>query len=169
MQVFFLLSSFHDTKPGNQVLRLGQRDSEGLGLYQSSGRPMEAQEKDTAQNSGLDRDDYCWRFESNQIGGCMGSVEGDELRFDQDSVNPEPYMTEALNMLVEKLMYGEKIGQYSIHDYLEDYPDLAETVSAFIITGDKGVFNDAIELILRRALENSDEQHDLAVELARGE
>ena len=99
----------------------------------------------------------------------MGSVEGDELRHDQDSVNPEPYMDEALNMLVEKLMSGEKIGQYSIHAYLEDYPDLAETVSAFIITGDKEVFNDAIELILRRALENSDEQHDLAVELATGE
>ena len=96
------------------------------------------------------------------------SVESDELAHDVDSVNPEPYMEEALNMLVEKLMYGEKVGQYSIHDYLEEL-DLSEIVSAFIITGDKEVFNDAIELILRRALENSDEQHDLAVELATGE
>ena len=98
----------------------------------------------------------------------MGSVEGDELRHDQDSVNPEPFMKEALDELVEKLMSGGKIGQHSIHAYLEEL-DLSEPVSAFIITGDKGAFNDAVELILRRALEDSDEVHDLAVEMAQGE
>ncbi len=98
----------------------------------------------------------------------MGSVEGDELRADQDSVNPEPYMTEALNMLVEKLMSGEKIGQYSIHDYLEEL-DLSESVSAFILTGNKEAFTEDIEARLRRVLDDSDEVHDMAVSLATGE
>jgi len=86
-------------------------------------------------------------------------------------VDAEPFMREALDCLIDDLMVGLKpkgLG-WGLQDFLEDQEDLAELVSAALITCEYSVLDAEIERRLRQELEDHDIIHDLAVQFASGE
>jgi hypothetical protein len=92
----------------------------------------------------------------------------EEVLHDTSGVDPTPYMVEALNDIVDRLLSGERVGKFGLQDFLEDQIDLAELVSAAVVTHDFSVLDAEIERRLRVALEDDDAVHDRAVELAQG-
>jgi hypothetical protein len=79
----------------------------------------------------------------------------EEVLHDTSGVDPTPYMVEALNDIVDRLLSGERVGKF-------------ELVSAAVVTHDFSVLDAEIERRLRVALEDDDAVHDRAVELAQG-
>ena len=97
----------------------------------------------------------------------MGSVEGDELRHDQDSINPEPYMKEALDDLIYRLFSREKVGypKWDLRDFILEQEDAGE-LAYRMATSEVTPVRDELEKRLRDYLENSETLYERAVELA---
>lgn len=89
---------------------------------------------------------------------------------ENDGPTPEPYMREALDTMVWRIMSGEERTPFALVDFLAEQTDLHEEVADAM----QGVstwrsFEIAIESRLRKALEDHDSVVELAGELANEE
>ena len=88
-------------------------------------------------------------------------AQGERL-MDQDSVDPTPYLSEAMDEAIDRLFSGKSIGRMFLSDYVEKF---AEDVAASLIRKDF-LGSEKLEALIRRELEDSEEVRELAIEFA---
>jgi hypothetical protein len=103
----------------------------------------------------------------------MSSPESDECRHDQESVDIEPYLEDAMDELIQDLFDGKRVGRWPVRDMhsfltdLQSSDELVELCARSLIGGEN--FSTVIEVTLRKYLENTDTLYDRAERLAQEE
>ena len=92
----------------------------------------------------------------------------DELKHDSGFTEKQlaPYMREAMDELIDRLLTGKKVGSFGLDAYVESY---AEEIAAMLITHnlDDIDLRDFLETRIRAELADSDEVRELAAEFAK--